>query len=755
MDKLLGRFKLNRAFLQQGEVQLCALLKPFLAFREHSLYFPDYPLRQAELLAAERRILTPVLWQGRPVAALRLENCQPLEARPLLPVLPKLAGLCLRSLALGEAARLDEETSLYSEESLLASLAERISASADDCRDARRRDCFGLIIVDWPQAEAVASRAGYQARADLWRKMARALAGRLPKNAMAANMGAKEWLWQFAILVPAFGRAFCQAIAKNLFSAMLAEQVRDPYSEGGVPIHLTVGHAIFPQDMQGADLRRPAGEQALLLRDRARLAASAASHASRGLPILSFGSLLRRGGVVRENLGHNHLRISLGKSSYARPGMRFYVFPPGDVARACKAEIVIRKTANQDSIAEVFHQESGNAPMPGDCLVLFPGSKDSDRPDGLRDHLLFFDEFGRQSASWAKYGLSITKFANAPAGTSPRGLARIFADSLKNSSDNKETDLLAGYYGKDGLAVFWPGASADEIGAKLANAHTQLKNMGARAASGIFAWPCLNFSRSDSESCCLKALEYAGLLPEPHIGALNHLALAVSGDRKFSQGDELGAMEDYKLALVLKPDDPLVLNSLAVCMAAMNKPRDAAGLLEKALAAHPDRALRVNICYNLGNIWQKEKENGKAARYYKECIKADAGHAWAWLRFGQIHAAAGRPKLARAIYHHACRMAEGQPDLLNIARRQLARLAAATSDADGARDALHDALLQNPSDVNSLLLLAKTYLDDDPATAETLARKCLRLGADAWDILAKALAKQGRGEESRMVKNRA
>lgn len=76
-----------------------------------------------------------------------------------------------------------------------------------------------------------------------------------------------------------------------------------------------------------------------------------------------------------------------------------------------------------------------------------------------------------------------------------------------------------------------------------------------------------------------------------------------------------------------------------------------------------------------------------------------------------------------------------------------------------ARELLHEALVRNPQDAASMLLLANIYLDsnEDPAMAELLARKSAGLHdkPEAWETLARALRKLGREEEARVAEAKA
>lgn len=144
---------------------------------------------------------------------------------------------------------------------------------------------------------------------------------------------------------------------------------------------LCAGHALYPQDMQGPELVLPMFEQARQLMARARLAADVAAQGQSGAGlggesrIMPFARILQDGGVVLENLPLGRLRISLGRQTKAREGLRFAVWSGGARDAACyKGEIVLLHVRELDAVAEILHLEDAAViPEPGDSLALLDG----------------------------------------------------------------------------------------------------------------------------------------------------------------------------------------------------------------------------------------------------------------------------------------------------------------------------------------------------------------------------------------------
>lgn len=318
---------------------------------------------------------------------------------------------------------------------------------------------------------------------------------------------------------------------------------------------------------------------------------------------------------------------------------------------------------------------------------------------------------------------------------------------------------LAGRYGSNSLVFFHPDVDAQTLVGLYQDVCNELNSRGIQAAAGLAGYPFLQYSRAEMPECALKALEYALLLPNPKVGVCNSLALNISADRRYSLGDVFGAVEEYKLALLADEANAMAWNSLGVCMAALGRQHEAKRHFMEALRHGPDTALAEQIYYNLGTVCQGLGEKRAAAQYYRQCVKVSPDHQFAHIRLGQLCEQGGRRAEARRFYEKAAALEDARPGAPSLARRHLARVAVRQRKGSEARELLHEALVRNPQDAASMLMLANVYLDsnEDPAMAELLARKSAGLHdrPEAWQALARALRKLGREEEARVAEAKA
>lgn len=323
--------------------------------------------------------------------------------------------------------------------------------------------------------------------------------------------------------------------------------------------------------------------------------------------------------------------------------------------------------------------------------------------------------------------------------------------------------VLCGLYGGNGLVFYHPDTDGERLRPLYETICRALDAQGVRAACGLASYPFLRFRKGEMLECTLKALEYALLLPAPHVGICNSLALNISADRRYSQGDIFGAVEEYKLALLADEDNVLARNSLGVCMAALGRHHEARRHFLEALKRCAEPGQIAQTRYNLGTVCQHLGERRTAARYFRQCLAAEPEHLYAHLRLGQLCEEGGRRNEARRFYEEAARiedsLREGKQDGgPSLARRYLARVAARQRRGGEARELLHEALLRDPNDAASMLLMARLYLDgnEDPSVAELLARKSVRLHdtAEGWQVLARALRAQDREDEARLAEAR-
>ena len=775
-DTLVSLPQLTPRDLLEMEELLCRNLAALFSFTAHALYFPTgATLPAPRLLSRERRLLLPLTAEGRPLGVFMARGVRPREVRPLLSVLPGMADLCLVNLALAKAARVDALTSFATEDTLFAHIESRAARVRDFLEDTAATGvaslhslCFGLALIRFANGENIARQTDdYVFENDFLRELARACADVLPPDALPARVGRYE----FALLLPGAGRAACENTVGAALGRMRAVCLPDTLSLRSVRPVLCAGYAVYPQDMQGADMVKPMYDQARRLLARASLAADvvrdmildAAQGAAVSRRALAFARILHEGGVAREILGGGRVLVSLGRRAGAAEGMRFAVH--ARKSGAYKGEIVLLQSGPLDSVAEILHvADAADPPARGDALSplgAIPGVDQAregyaaasamNNVEGVCSYGDFLKRSVHEMGKSARFVLAILRFEKAG--------ARVFAEAAqglrglllqKSSKGDAACSLICREYGDTGLIFFHSGASPEAMLPVCETVCSALRAYG--PVAGLAGYPFLHFDKTEIRECALKALEYARLLPEPRAGVCNSLALNISADRLYSRGDLFGAVEEYKLALLADKHNVMALNSLGVCMAALGRREDANRYFLAALKQ--GGPLEGQTCYNLGAVNQILGKRRAAAHYYRRCLACAPDHLFAHIRLGQLYEAGVRTGSAKAFYERSIALEDARQQA-GPARRLLAGLMARRRRHGEARELLQDALTRNPDDAAAMLGLANLYLNgnESPELAEMFARRSLGIHdrPEARQTLARALHALNRDEEARSL----
>lgn len=672
---------------------------------------------------------------------------------------------------------------------------------------------LGLAVVRVAGLRRIQRACGHAFAERLLARMGEALRAGLPEEALAGRSGDAE----FAVLLPGASARSVETLAREWTRAMEAVRERNTLTGAEISSHVFVGYALFPQDWEGGPSAREAEEEAGLLLDKARLAAhraragevsgltsGGAGRTPGGDNILGYGMILPRGGLVDQILPLSRVRVTLGRDVGAREGQRFSVWSldypvrqgaapqEGEALEPLfKGEIVLVDVREDFSLADILLQGDPTWPLePGDRLSLLPeeyntefggghavGAEDGEttsRPDALTRlyrHGDFLARLAQASEEHPGFALVMARFDQAPVDASgcrldaehamalaARTLRRLLAERHDGGSGDENRaegrDMLMGRYSLNSLLAFHPGLAAPDAwklyGDLAARLHEEL---GVELAIGVCCLPFLNFRAADALECCRKALEYALLLPAPHVGVFDSLALNISADKKYSQGDLFGALEEYRLALLADEDNILAWNSLGVCLSGLGRKGEAMRAFEEAVRRRPDDAAAH---YNLGTACVASGNAEEAESRFLTCLNLNPSHFYARIRLGELAEKRGDMTAARE-YFRGAQEADGASPLPH---RCMARLELKGGRPDKARECLHQALLRNPQDALSLHLMAKMYLDggEDAELAEALARQSVALRPErraAWLELARALEAQGREREAQEARIRA
>ena len=318
--------------------------------------------------------------------------------------------------------------------------------------------------------------------------------------------------------------------------------------------------------------------------------------------------------------------------------------------------------------------------------------------------------------------------------------------------------VLSGRFALNSLIFFHPLGDVDTLRRVYESVCAELSSLvnlyvegdsGARTAvgAGIAIWPFLHYHQGEMVECARKALEYGLLLPAPHVGVFDSVAINISADKRHCRGDVFGALEEYRLALLADDNNALAWNSLGICMAGLGRHEEARRHFEEALRRSPDDAA---LTYNLGTACLRLGDVQAAREHFARCLELKPDHLYAALRLGQIAEQGGHTDEAEALYKAVAERNSSS----SLPYQSLARIALRGGRNTIAREYLHQALLRDPRDAEALMLMARLYLDggEDAELAESLARQSVALRPDrksGWLELARALEARGLTREAR------
>lgn len=219
---------------------------------------------------------------------------------------------------------------------------------------------------------------------------------------------------------------------------------------------------------------------------------------------------------------------------------------------------------------------------------------------------------------------------------------------------------------------------------------------------GASFFPTRDFSRHDTLTHALKALNHALLLGPDCDQFLDALSLNISGDALYQQGDITGAIQEFEKALILDPENVNVLNSLGVCFG-VNKAYDAAlKYFDMALTHNPEEVMAI---YNKGvvNLLAGNLPEAHACFTAAEPLGNDIFEVM--FQAGKLYLTLGNPQQARLCLERAVQLKPESGETLRVLGQSLMALGMNPQ----AIAAFSRAIKKNPFDAESLSALGHLY----------------------------------------------
>ena len=803
------RSALSRRDLLIYEEQLCADLRSFIGFESHALYFPvEDELKAYTYVPEEKKLLLPLRIKDSLLGVLLLKEGRAEEENFAL--LPSLVRLCLEKIHLCKRERLDERSGLLRPCFFMEKLKKEVQAINAYFQTAMRHDMrkqenefplsgmsgfssavsfmqeeqehalpmarqssIGLMVLPVLGLNAVRSAMGYSAGEQYYPALAEKIRTSIPGDAYCTLLDEDN----FAVLFPGATRKMMDNLAHDCLAieeTVQFDRYKKPFlKEKHAKLGFCAGYALFPQDWDGTSDSRAVEEVPHLLVHKAKITAKRLREAIEkqsamaALQSLAYRQIVLHGGTVTAVLPYAQIRVDLGRESGACEGMCFSV---GSAADMCKGEIVLRKVYADYAEAEVLMLENPTEGVSvGDRLFYVAESSfatmDIDKKTRCYAYREFTDLINEDIAREQnpQFGLALLFLqwndmqgygGGKRHGHVMKTVLQALAQYLQKHGLKKNCYAETPKFGSlsfNSVLVYHKNTSAQALENlyKDALAHIR-KKFNMHGAVGLCMYPYLNYSPAEMWENVRKALDYALLLPAPHVGVFDSLAINISADRKFSLGDTFGAVEEYRMALLADTDNILAWNSLGVCLADLGRHAEAKNAFE---VAYSKNNKDFSTCYNLGttNLALEDRKGAKEFFLASLAIKPD--HLYARIRLGEIAEKEKDFETAKEQYELALQADEAS----SVPYRCLAKLFMQEGDFEKAREYLQKALQKNSEDAVSLQLLAGLYLDshEDARLAEMLARQSIALlpfRRSAWAELARALDMQGKITEAMEVR---
>lgn len=655
-----------------------------------------------------------------------------------------------------------------------------------------RQSTVGLMVLPILGINTVREVMGYHVAEQYYSVLAEKIRASIPSDAYCTLLDEDN----FAILFPGASRKMMDNLAHDCLAieeTVSFDTYKRPFlKEKNAKLSFCAGYALFPQDWDGSSDSRAVEEVPYLLVHKAKITAKRLQEAKEkqtalaNMQSLAYRQIVLHGGSVTGVLPYAHIQVDLGRECGAYEGMCFSVGSSTDMR---KGEIILRKVYKDHAEAEVLMLEDPTVTInAGDRLFYIAersfATMDIDKKTRCYAYSDFVnvvnDTVAREENPVFSLALMFLQWNEMPEEMAPE---EIVSDEMgveeeaaekgvkipakpHESSMKKVVQALAGYLQKHGLKknvyaevptfgslgfnsilVYHKNVQADALQALYADALQYIqKKFNMRGAVGLCSYPYLNYSPAEVWESVRKALNYALLLPKPHVGILDSLAINISADRKFSLGDTFGAVEEYRMALLADTDNILAWNSLGVCLADLGRHAEAKNAFE---IAYSKNNKDFTTCYNLGTTCLALEDKKSAKEFFLASLAINPDHLYARIRLGEIAEKEQDAQTAREQYELAL---QAEPES-SVPYRALAKLFMQEGDLEKAREYLQKALHKNSEDAVSLQLLAGLYLDshEDAQLAEMLARQSIALlpyRRAAWAELARALEMQGKSSEA-------
>ena len=242
---------------------------------------------------------------------------------------------------------------------------------------------------------------------------------------------------------------------------------------------------------------------------------------------------------------------------------------------------------------------------------------------------------------------------------------------------------------------------------------------------GIAAYPTISFTKRQVIENAYKALDHAAFFGPGSCVSFDAVSLNISADKRYHEGDIPGAIEEFKLALLLDPANVNVYNSLGVCYGLQGSFEKALEAFSAAIQLDAGEAMSV---YNAGLVHMLSGQQEKALARFLEALNISKDVFEILFQTGRLYLEMGDFENARRYLEKA---AERRPGAGSV-YRYLGDCYVAGAMPAKAADAYRKAIKLNPNDAAALSALGDLFgvMGENAEIAIMFCRQSIEISPD-------------------------
>ena len=242
---------------------------------------------------------------------------------------------------------------------------------------------------------------------------------------------------------------------------------------------------------------------------------------------------------------------------------------------------------------------------------------------------------------------------------------------------------------------------------------------------GIAAYPTITFTKPQIIENAYKALDHAAFFGPGSSVSFDAVSLNISADKRYHEGDIAGAIEEFKLALLLDPANVNVYNSLGVCYGIQGSFEKAMEAFTTGIQLDPGEVMSI---YNAGLLHMLSGRQDKALASFLEALSISGDVFEILFQTGRLYLEMGDFENARRYLEKA---ADRQPSAGSV-YRCLGDCNAAGAMPGKAAAAYRKAIKLNPNDAAALSALGHLFgtMGENAEIAIMFCRQSIEISPD-------------------------